>query len=167
MRCELCLGINNWIWPKSTFHVKVKCFYFKNLNLRVGGGEAQNHSFVRLQAECALSEPSLFCQHNALPLLLTYFIKMLISFSSRTYHQPNPPKGPVAGLLTIAYLLVILTPMTWWRRLKAKKGWRSLSLFLWHRSRATDWFLLCHIVIMQYFIEFKYVLAIYTHHPLH
>ncbi len=48
-------------------------------------------------------------------LLLTSFMEMLISFSSRTWHLPTLPKVPKAGLMTMVLLCLIgqQTRLTW------------------------------------------------------
>ncbi len=48
-------------------------------------------------------------------LLLTSFLKMLISFSSRTWHLPTLPKVPKAGSMTMVLLCLIgqQTRLTW------------------------------------------------------
>ncbi len=54
---------------------------------------------------------------GALPcfLLLTSFMEMLISFSSRTWHLPTLPKVPKAGSMTMVLLCLIgqQTRLTW------------------------------------------------------
>ncbi len=54
---------------------------------------------------------------RALPcfLLLTSFMEMLISFSSRTWHLPTLPKVPKAGSMTMVLLCLIgqQTRLTW------------------------------------------------------
>ncbi len=66
-------------------------------------------------------------QHSHLPgnfralpcfLLLTSFMEMLISFSSRTWHLPTLPKVPKAGSMTMVLLCLIgqQTRLTWTHR---------------------------------------------------
>ncbi len=54
-------------------------------------------------------------QSTSCCLLLTSFMEMLISFSSRTWHMPTLPKVPKAGPVTMMLLCLIgqQTRLTW------------------------------------------------------
>jgi len=104
---------------------------------------------------------------------MTSFMKMLISFSSRTWHLPTLPKVPKAGSMTMLLLCLIgqQTRLTWapqriygvlsrgrwetpdptmqmtWRPLSKQPG---LPL---HLSSATGWLPPYHAALMQSFMQ--------------
>ncbi len=102
-------------------------------------------------------------------LLLTSFLKMLISFSSKIWHLPTLPKVPKLGLMTM--VLVCLTSQqthqTWTperiygvlsrgkletRDQKMQMSWRPLSKkpgLPYHLSSATNWSPPCHAELRQ------------------
>ncbi len=108
------------------------------------------------------------CLSTSCFLLLTSFMEMLISFSSRTWHLPTLPKVPKDGSMTMVLLCLIgqQTSLTWaplriygilsrgkwetpdptmqmtWRPLSKQPG---LPL---HLSSATRWLPSCHAALM-------------------
>ncbi len=108
-----------------------------------------------------------FLEH--LMLLLTSFMEMLISFSSRTWHLPTLPKVPKAGSMTMVLLCLIgqqtrltLTPQRIYEVLSRGRWetpdptmqmtWRLLSkqlVFPLHLNSATGWLPPCHAALMQ------------------
>ncbi len=129
-------------WSKVLFSDESKfCISFGNQGPRVWrkSGEAQNpcclKSSVKFPQSVMIWLPChllvlvhcVFWVHSqrshlpgnfrALPcfLLLTSFMEMLISFSSRTWHLPTLPKVPKAGSMTMVLLCLIgqQTRLTW------------------------------------------------------
>ncbi len=129
-------------WSKVLFSDESKfCISFGNQGPRVWrkSGEAQNpcclKSSVKFPHQWWFGLPChllvlvhyVFWVHSqrshlpgnfrALPcfLLLTSFMEMLISFSSRTWHLPTLPKVPKAGSMTMVLLCLIgqQTRLTW------------------------------------------------------
>ncbi len=86
---------------------------------------------------------------RALPcfLLLTSFMEMLISFSSRTWHLPTLPKVPKAGIYGVLSRGRWETPdptmQMSWRPLSKKPG------LPYHLSSATNWSPPCHAELRQ------------------
>ncbi len=102
-------------------------------------------------------------------LLLTSFLKMLISFSSRTWHLPTPPKAPklvkwpwcycawLASKLTRPEphreSMMVLSRGKWETRdQKIQMSWRPLSKkhgHPYHLNSATNWSPPCHAELRQ------------------
>ncbi len=98
--------------------------------------------------------------HSQRSHLPSTFMKMLISFSSRTWHLPTLPKVPKAGSMTMV-LLCLICQQTWpephreserhqtqqcmmtWRPLSKKPG------LPYHLSSATNWSPPCHAELRQ------------------
>ncbi len=123
------------------FRVSKFCISFGNQGPRVWrkSGEAQNPCCLKSSVKFPQSDDlgcRVICwcwstvfsevrsQHSHLPgnfralpcfLLLTSFMEMLISFSSRTWHLPTLPKVPKAGSMTMVLLCLIgqQTRLTW------------------------------------------------------
>ncbi len=121
---------NNWTvaqWSKVLFSDESKfCISFGNQGTRVcrKSGEAQNScclkssvkfpqsvmilaamSYAGVGPLCFLKSTvnAAICQE----ILLTSFMEMLISFSTRTWHLPTLPKVPKAGSMTMVLLCLI------------------------------------------------------------
>ncbi len=129
-------------WSKVLFSDESKfCISFGNQGPRVWrkSGEAQNPSCLKSSVKFPVSDDlgchviwwcwstvfsEVHSQRSHLPgnfralpcfLLLTSFMEMLISFSSRTWHLPTLPKVPKAGSMTMVLLCLIgqQTRQTW------------------------------------------------------
>ncbi len=128
--------------PKSSFQMKVNFAFHLEIKVPESGGRVERHrihvawspvwSFhsqwwfglpchLLVLVHCVFWVHSQ-CSHlpgnfRALPcfLLLTSFMEMLISFSSRTWHLPTLPKVPKAGSMTMVLLCLIgqQTRLTW------------------------------------------------------
>ncbi len=128
--------------PKSSFQMKVNFAFHLEIKVPESGGRVERHrihvawSPVRsfhsqwwfgLPCHLLVLVHCVFWVHSqrshlpgnfrALPcfLLLTSFMEMLISFSSRTWHLPTLPKVPKAGSMTMVLLCLIgqQTRLTW------------------------------------------------------
>ncbi len=64
-------------------------------------------SFLKSTVNAAVYQEIFFMLPSASFLLLTSFMEMLISFSSRTWHLPTLPKVPKAGSMTMVLLCLI------------------------------------------------------------
>ncbi len=130
-------------WSKVLFSDESKfCISFGNQGPRVLEEEWRGTESMLLEVQCEVSTVSddlgchVICwwwstvfsevhsQRSHLPgnfralpcfLLLTSFMEMLISFSSRTWHLPTLPKVPKAGSMTMVLLCLIgqQTHQTW------------------------------------------------------
>ncbi len=71
--------------------------------------------FLKSTVNAAIYQEILEHFHAPCFLLLTSFMEMLISFSSRTWHLPTLPKVPKAGSVTMVLLCLIgqQTRLTW------------------------------------------------------
>ncbi len=134
---------NNWTlaqWSKVLFSDESKCcISFVNQGLRVWRkrGETQNpcswspvwsfHSqwwfglpcHLLVLVHCVFWSPQstqtstrTFYSTSCF-LLLTSFMEMLISFSSRTWHLPTLPKVPKAGSVTMCYCAWLASKLAW------------------------------------------------------
>ncbi len=128
--------------PKSSFQMKVNFAFHLEIKVPESGGRVERHrihvawSPVRsFHSQWWFGLPChllvlvhcvfwVYSQHSHLPgnfralpcfLLLTSFMEMLISFSSRTWHLPTLPKVPKAGSMTMVLLCLIgqQTRLTW------------------------------------------------------
>ncbi len=122
----------NWTvaqWSKVLFSDESKfCISFGNQGPRVWrkSGEAQNPCCLKSSVKfpqpvmiwaamssagvgplCFLKSTVNAAIYQEIDLLLTSFMEMLISFSSRTWHLPTLPKVPKAGSMTIVLLCLI------------------------------------------------------------
>ncbi len=136
---------NNWTvaqWSKVLFSDESKfCISFGNQGPRVWrkSGEAQNPCCLKSSVKFPVNDDlgchvicwcwstvfsEVHSQRSHLPgnfralpcfLLLTSFMEMLISFSSRIWHLPTLPKVPKAGSMTMVLLCLIgqQTRLTW------------------------------------------------------
>ncbi len=98
----------NWTvaqWSKVLFSDKSKfCISFGNQGPRVWrkGGEAHSSSCMKYSVKFPQNQrhctrlPKMFWSTSCF-FLLTSFLKMLISFSSRIWHLPTLPKAPKVG----------------------------------------------------------------------
>ncbi len=68
--------------------------------------------FLKSTVNAAIYQ-EIFRAHFMLLLLLTSFMEMLISFSSRTWHLPTLPKVPKAGSMTMVLLCLIGSKLAW------------------------------------------------------
>ncbi len=132
----------NWTvaqWSKVLFQMKVHFAFNLEIKVPESGGREERHRIHVLEVQCEVSTVSddLGCRvicwcwstvfsevhsqrsiyQNILEhfLLLTSFMEMLISFSSRTWHLPTLPKVPKAGLMTMVllYLICQKTHLIW------------------------------------------------------
>ncbi len=128
--------------PKSSFQMKVNFAFHSEIKVPESGGRVERHRihvawspvwsfhsqwWFGLPCHLLLLVHCVFWVHSqrshlpgnfrALPcfLLLTSFMEMLISFSSRTWHLPTLPKVPKAGSMTMVLLCLIdqQTRLTW------------------------------------------------------
>ncbi len=116
--------------PKSSFQMKVNFAFHLEIKVPESGGRVERHRIhvawslvwsFHSQWWFGLPCHLLVLVHcvffRALPcfLLLTSFMEMLISFSSRTWHLPTLPKVPKAGSMTMVLLCLIgqQTRLTW------------------------------------------------------
>ncbi len=130
--------------PKSSFQMKVNFAFNLETRFQSLGEEWRGTDSMLLEVQCEVSTVSddlgchVICwcwctvfsevhsQRSHLPgnfralhascfLLLTSFMEMLISFSSRTWHLPTLPKVPKAGSMTMVLLCLIgqQTRLTW------------------------------------------------------
>ncbi len=124
-------------WSKVLFSDESKfCISFGNQGPRVWrkSGEAQNPCFLKSSVKfpqsvmiwaamssagvgplCFLKSTVNAAIYQEIYLLLTSFMEMLISFSSRIWHLPTLPKVPKAGSMTMVLLCLIgqQTRLTW------------------------------------------------------
>ncbi len=128
--------------PKSSFQMKVNFAFHLEIKVPESGGRVERHRihvawspvwsfhsqwWFGLPCHLLVLVHCVFWVHSqrshlpgnfrALPcfLLLTSFMEMLISFSSRTWHLPTLPKVPKAGSMTMVLLCLIgqQTHLTW------------------------------------------------------
>ncbi len=128
--------------PKSSFQMKVNFAFHLEIKVPEFGGRVERHRihvawspvwsfhsqwWFGLPCHLLVLVHCVFWVHSqrshlpgifrALPcfLLLTSFMEMLISFSSRTWHLPTLPKVPKAGSMTMVLLCLIgqQTRLTW------------------------------------------------------
>ncbi len=128
--------------PKSSFQMKVNFAFHLEIKVPESGGRVERHRihvawssvwnfhsqwWFGLPCHLLVLVHCVFWVHSqcsylpghfrALPcfLLLTSFMEMLISFSSRTWHLPTLPKVPKAGSMTMVLLCLIgqQTRLTW------------------------------------------------------
>ncbi len=128
--------------PKSSFQMKVNFAFHLEIKVPESGGRVERHRihvawspvwsfhsqwWFGLSCHLLVLVHCVFWVHSqrshlpgnfrALPcfLLLTSFMEMLISFSSRTWHLPTLPKVPKAGSMTMVLLCLIgqQTRLTW------------------------------------------------------
>ncbi len=128
--------------PKSSFQMKVNFAFHLEIKVPESGGRVERHRihvawspvwsfhsqwWFGLPCHLLVLVHCVFWLHSqrshlpgnfrALPcfLLLTSFMEMLISFSSRTWHLPTLPKVPKAGSMTMVLLCLIgqQTRLTW------------------------------------------------------
>ncbi len=128
--------------PKSSFQMKVNFAFHLEIKVPESGGRVEMHiihvawspvwSFhsqwwfglpchLLVLVHCVFwvhsQRSHLLGNFRALPcfLLLTSFMEMLISFSSRTWHLPTLPEVPKAGSMTMVLLCLIgqQTRLTW------------------------------------------------------
>ncbi len=128
--------------PKSSFQMKVNFAFHLEIKVPESGGRVERHRihvawspvwsfhslwWFGLPCDLLVLVHCVFWVHSqrshlpgnfrALPcfLLLTSFMEMLISFSSRTWHLPTLPKVPKAGSMSMVLLCLIgqQTRLTW------------------------------------------------------
>ncbi len=128
--------------PKSSFQMKVNFAFHLEIKVPESGGRVERHRihvawspvwsfhsqwWFGLPCHLLVLVHCVFWVHSqrshlpgnfrALPcfLLLTSFMEMLISFSSRTWHLPTLPKVPKAGSMTMVLLCLIgqQSRLTW------------------------------------------------------
>ncbi len=128
--------------PKSSFQMKVNFAFHLEIKVPESGGRVERHRihvawspvwsfhsqwwfglpcYLLVLVHCVFwvhsQRSHLPGNFRALPcfLLLTSFMEMLISFSSRTWHLPTLPKVPKAGSMTMVLLGLIgqQTRLTW------------------------------------------------------
>ncbi len=128
--------------PKSSFQMKVNFAFHLEIKVPESGGRVERHRihvawspvwsfhsqwWFGLPCHLLVLVHCVFWVHSqrshlpgnfrALPwfLLLTSFMEMMISFSSRTWHMPTLPKVPKAGSMTMVLLCLIgqQTRLTW------------------------------------------------------
>ncbi len=129
--------------PKSAFQMKVNLAFHLEIKVPESGGRAERHrsdvswspvwSFhsqwwfglpchLLVLVHCVFwspqsTQPSTGTFYStSCFLLLTSFMEMLISFSSRTWHLPTLPKVPKSGSMTMVLLLCLIdqqTRLTW------------------------------------------------------
>ncbi len=128
--------------PKSSFQMKVNFAFHLEIKVPESGGRVERHRihvawspvwsfhsqwWFGLPCHLLVLVHCVFWVHSqrshlpgnfrALPcfLLLTSFMEMLISFSSRTWHLPTLPKVPKAGSMTMVLVCLIgqQTRLTW------------------------------------------------------
>ncbi len=128
--------------PKFSFQMKVNFAFHLEIKVPESGGRVERHRihvawspvwsfhsqwWFGLPCHLLVLVHCVFWVHSqrshlpgnfrALPcfLLLTSFMEMLISFSSRTWHLPTLPKVPKAGSMTMVLLCLIgqQTRLTW------------------------------------------------------
>ncbi len=128
--------------PKPSFQMKVNFAFNLEIKVPESGGRVERHRihvawspvwsfhsqwWFGLPCHLLVLVHCVFWVHSqrshlpgnfrALPcfLLLTSFMEMLISFSSRTWHLPTLPKVPKAGSMTMVLLCLIgqQTRLTW------------------------------------------------------
>ncbi len=125
--------------PKSSFQMTVNVTF--NLEIKVPESErrVERHRIHVLEVQCEVSTVSdgLGCRHllvlvycvfwspqsmqtstkkcwsTSCFLLLTSFMEMLISFSSRTWHVHTLPKAPKAGSMTMCYCAWLASKLAW------------------------------------------------------
>ncbi len=136
------LGEKELRGPKSSFQMKVNFAFHLEIKVPESGGRVERHrihvawspvwSFhsqwwfglpchLLVLVHCVFWSPqSTQPSTRKFPcfpcfLLLTSFMEMLISFSSRTWHLPTLPKVPKAGSMTMVLLCLIgqQTRLTW------------------------------------------------------
>ncbi len=129
-------------WSKVLFQMKVNFAFHLEIKVPESGGRVERHRihvawspvwsfhsqwWFGLPCHLLVLVHCVFWVHSqrshlpgnfrALPcfLLLTSFMEMLISFSSRTWHLPTLPKVPKAGSMTMVLLCLIgqQTRLTW------------------------------------------------------
>ncbi len=120
--------------PKSSFQMKVHFAFHLEIRVPESGGRMERHEIhvawspvwrfhshwwfelpchLLVLVHCVFWSPQSTqtstrkCYCTLCFLLLTSFMKMLISFSSRTWHLPTLPKLTKAGLMTMALLCLI------------------------------------------------------------
>ncbi len=178
--------------PKSSFQMKVNFAFHLEIKVPESGGRVESTESMLLEVQCEVSKVSddlgchVICwcwstvfsevhsQRSHLPgnfralpcfLLLTSFMEMLISFSSRTWHLPTLPKVPKAGSMTTVLLCLIgqQTRLTWIYGVLSRgrwetpdptmqMSWRPLSKkpgLPYHLSSATNWSPPCHAELRQ------------------
>ncbi len=135
-------GDLTWLGPKSSFQMKVNFAFHLEIKVPESGGRVERHRihvawspvwsfhsqwWFGLPCHLLVLVHCVFWVHSqrshlsgnfrALPcfLLLTSFMEMLISFSSRTWHLPTLPKVLKAGSMTMVLLCLIgqQTHLTW------------------------------------------------------
>ncbi len=182
--------------PKSSFQMKVNFAFHLEIKVPESGGRVERHrihvawspvwSFhsqwwfglpchLLVLVHCVFwspqsTQPSIrkFLSTSCF-LLLTSFMEMLISFSSRTWHLPTLPMVPKAGSMTMVLLCLIgqQTHLTWtpyriygvlsrgrWETPDPtmQMSWRPLSKkpgLPYHLSSATNWSPPCHAELRQ------------------
>ncbi len=142
IRTYLGCGEKELSGPKSSFQMKVNFAFNLEIKVPESGGRVERHRihvawspvwsfhsqwWFGLPCHLLVLVHCVFWVHSqrshlpgnfrALPcfLLLTSFMEMLISFSSRTWHLPTLPKVPKAGSMTMVLLCLIgqQTHLTW------------------------------------------------------
>ncbi len=125
--------------PKSSFQMKVNFAFHLDIKVPESGGRVERHRihvawspvwsfhsqwWFGLPCHLLVLVHCIFWVHSqrshlpgnfrALPcfLLLTSFMEMLISFSSRTWHLPTLPKVPKAGSMTMVLLCFLASKLT-------------------------------------------------------
>ncbi len=124
--------------PKSSFQMKVNFAFNLEIKVPESGGRVERHrihvawspvwSFhsqwwfglpchLLVLVHCVFLSPQSTqpSQEILEHFMLTSFMEMLISFSSRTWHLPTLPKVPKAGSMTMVLLCLIgqQTRLTW------------------------------------------------------
>ncbi len=126
--------------PKSSFQMKVNFAFHLEIKVPESGGRVERHRihvawspvwsfhsqwWFGLPCHLLVLVHCVFWVHSqrshlpgnfrALPcfLLLTSFMEMLISFSSRTWHLPTLPKVPKAGSMTMCYCAWLASKLAW------------------------------------------------------
>ncbi len=182
--------------PKSSFQMKVNFAFHLEIKVPESGGRVERHiihvawspvwSFhsqwwfglpchLLVLVHCVFWSPQSTqpstrkFKSTSCFLLLTSFMEMLISFSSRTWHLPTLPKVPKAGSMTMVLLCLIgqQTRLTWtpsriygvlsrgrWETPDPtmQMTWRPLSknpVLPYHLSSATNWSPPCHAELRQ------------------
>ncbi len=179
--------------PKSSFQMKVNLAFHLEIKVPESGGRMERHRIhvawspvwkfwsqswfgvprLLVLVHCVLSSSktmqpstrrfwSTLCFH-----LLTSFIEMLISFSSRIWHLPTLPKAPKVGQMTMCWCAWLASKLTRTephresmgycqekneKQETKKMSWRPLSKkpgLPYHLSSATNWSPPCHAALRQ------------------
>ncbi len=172
--------------PKSSFQMKVNFAFHLEIKVPESGGRVERHRihvawspvwsfhsqwwfgchvicwcWSTVFSEVQSMQPSTrkFYSTSCF-LLLTSFMEMLISFSSRTWHLPTLPKVPKAGSMTMV-LVCLIGQQTHQTRTRGRwetpdptmqMSWRPLSKkpgLPYHLSSATNWSPPCHAELRQ------------------